>query len=343
MSNYKQSPPKRFLIIHHQNIGDLLCTTPAIHALRKTYPKCYIVVFANNYNAPILYNNPDIDRVEVYTKAKHKNASESLFFVYIDKLKKIIKLRKERFDYVIVAGSSERAREWNLARLCKPKSIVGYVDKNIKPKANDIGLNVPSGNLHEVEYIFNLFKGLGVVHPIPPMQLSVDWGRTGNHSLKINDDGLTIGIHISTRKAKQQWSVENFAGLIKEINNNFKANFLIFWSPGSQDNPKHSGDDEKAQQLFELCKDEPASLYQTNTLHELIIGLSKCQYVICSDGGGMHIAAALGKHIVCLASIPSVTTRWYPWGVKYKLLQSVSNHVNDISFKEVAKSLEELL
>jgi len=330
--------PKKILIIRRDNIGDLLCTTPAIHALRKAHPKCYIVVFANSYNAPILDNNPDIDRVEVYTKAKHRAKNKSLLSVYIDKLKKIYRLRKEQFDYAIVASSSERVREWSLAKLCKPKSIVGYVQNKIKPRECDTGLDLPAGNLHEVEYVFNLFKIFNVSVPIPPMQLYVDQAMANSSSLNTS---LTVGIHISARRVKQRWPIENFVNIIKKINSEFKANFLIFWSPGSIDNLKHPGDDEKALELLELCIDEPVELYKTDTLKELIIGLSSCQYVICSDGGGMHIAAALSKPIVCLFG-DSSATHWHPWRVKYKLLKSSSNNVSDISTIDVVNSFKSI-
>jgi len=325
------------LIIRRDNIGDLLCTTPAIHALRKSYPNCYIVVFANSYNAPIISNNPDINKVEFYTKAKHRLENESLLSVYIDKLKKIFRLRMEKFDYVVVASSDEKVREWSVAKLIKPKSIIGYVDKNIKPMSNDIGLALPSKKLHEVECVFNLFREIGVNPPIPPMQLFVN---------KISDypsigADITIGVHISARRIKQQWSVENFANLIKEINVNFEAKFLIFWSPGSADDPKHPGDDEKAQELLDLCINNPVRLYKTNTLQDLVIGLSSCQYVICSDGGGMHIAAALQKPTICLFG-DSSAKHWYPWGVKYRLIKSPSKNVKDISVLDVNNAFNDI-
>ncbi len=268
----------------------------------------------------------------IIQKAKHRPKNKSLLSVYIDKLKKIVKLRKEQFDYVVVASSSERVREWNLAKLCKPKSIVGYINQKIKPKQHDIGLTIPREGLHEVEYVFNLFKEIGVSAPIPPMQLFVNQNKVSGISVKKQD--LTIGIHISARRIKQRWSVDNFVNLIKEINKEFKVNFLIFWSPGPEDHPKHPGDDEKAQQLLDLCKEEPVELYQTETLEDLITGLYLCQYVICSDGGGMHIAAALNKIIVCLFG-DSSAKHWYPWGVKCELLQPPSCNVRDISVNDV--------
>ncbi|MBM3273219.1 glycosyltransferase family 9 protein, partial [Candidatus Kaiserbacteria bacterium] len=46
--------PRRILVIRRDNIGDLICTTPLLAALRKQWPHAWIGVLANSYNAPIL-------------------------------------------------------------------------------------------------------------------------------------------------------------------------------------------------------------------------------------------------------------------------------------------------
>ena len=72
----------------------------------------------------------------------------------------------------------------------------------------------------------------------------------------------------------------------------------------------------------------PVAACPTEELAELIAGLSLCEAVICSDGGAMHLAAGLGKPILCLFG-QSDATRWHPWGVPYELLQAESRDVAD--------------
>ncbi len=62
---------KKILFIRRDNIGDLVCTTPAIHAFRKVFPELKIGILVNTYNADVVKNNPDIDEIYVYEKAKH--------------------------------------------------------------------------------------------------------------------------------------------------------------------------------------------------------------------------------------------------------------------------------
>jgi|LWDU01.1.fsa_nt_gi ADP-heptose:LPS heptosyltransferase len=343
MNSYKRNIPKKILIIRRDNIGDLLCVTPSIRALKSTCQNCNVTLLVNSYNRDVIANNPDIDKIEVYTKAKHNERNKSLLLVFFEKFKMILRLRKSKFDYVIIASSGERIRDWSLAKLFKPNSIVGYLsDKKIARK-KDISLDIKIKNFHEVEYVFNLFRQIGVRGVIPPMQLySSDCVDTQG----MDHSKTAIGINISTRKDSQRWPIESFYRLIKELNKDKELIFLIFWSPGSRSNPKHPGDDENATELIKLCNKLPVVLYpdrwkESNTLQDLIDGLSLCDYVITSDGGAMHIAAALKKSIICLFGGTSAT-HWHPWSVDYNLLQAHSNDVKDISVNDVKKAFSQI-
>jgi ADP-heptose:LPS heptosyltransferase len=56
----------------------------------------------------------------------------------------------------------------------------------------------------------------------------------------------------------------------------------------------------------------------------------------------MHIAAALGKPILCFFG-DSDATRWRPWGVPHVLLQPPSLNASDISVDEAYAGYERLL
>ncbi|MBI2317053.1 MAG: lipopolysaccharide heptosyltransferase family protein, partial [Betaproteobacteria bacterium] len=61
-----------------------------------------------------------------------------------------------------------------------------------------------------------------------------------------------------------------------------------------------------------------------------------------ADGGAMHLAAGLGKPIVCLFG-DSGAERWHPWGVPHQLLQAPSREVADISVEAVVQAYTALL
>jgi heptosyltransferase-3 len=86
------STPK-ILVIRRDNIGDLVCTTPLIAALRQRFPQGWIGALVNSYNAPVLDSNPDLDEVFVYTKAKHRGRGESLLGILWKRLMMMRRLR----------------------------------------------------------------------------------------------------------------------------------------------------------------------------------------------------------------------------------------------------------
>ena len=150
-----------------------------------------------------------------------------------------------------------------------------------------------------------------------------------------------IALHISARKPLQRWPVNYFAELALALHERYSARFLLFWSPGAEDHPQHPGDDDKASCLLAQCHDLPLLAAPTRRLEELIAALSLCDRVICSDGGAMHVAAGLGKPIVCFFG-NSDSRRWHPWGVDYELLQPDTRNVADITVDEALAAYERL-
>jgi ADP-heptose:LPS heptosyltransferase len=153
---------------------------------------------------------------------------------------------------------------------------------------------------------------------------------------------LLIGIHISARKPSQRWPAQNFAEMIRQLHQSHAASFMLFWSPGKSDNPLHPGDDAKAETIMKALPGIPILAYPTHELGQLIGALSICDALFCSDGGAMHLAAGLGKPILCIFG-KSDATRWHPWNVPYILLQPPSLDVKDISVGEALSGFAGLL
>lgn len=98
----------RILVIRRDNIGDLVCTTPLLAALRRRYPSGYLAALVNSYNAAVLDGNPDLDAVHVYTKLKHRGRGENRLGIVAQRLQLLARLRAERFEYVILAQGGLR-------------------------------------------------------------------------------------------------------------------------------------------------------------------------------------------------------------------------------------------
>ena len=184
---------------------------------------------------------------------------------------------------------------------------------------------------------------IGIEGPPPALRLVPASAAIAQLRSQLGDaaQGSPIGIHISARKISQRWPVDRFAALLRALRKTGQRQFLLFWSPGAAGNPLHPGDDDAAQRLLAELGDFPLAPVRTENLETLIAGLALCDKLICSDGGAMHLAAALGKPIVCLFG-DSDAARWRPWGVPYELLQKDSREVTDIGVDEVADALSRL-
>jgi len=337
----------KILVIRRDNIGDLVCTTPLIRALRERYPKAHIAALVNSYNAPVLENNPDVDAVYAYTKAKHRAPGETVLGVYWRRLRLYQQLRAQRFDYAVIASIRFLKKPLQLARLVRARHIVGFVEGD-DPDTRHVDVAIPYNKprpVHLVEELAALARPFGIEGPMPAMRVEPDPAVLEQARQRLAEAGLdsqqVIGIHISARKVSQRWPAERFSELMHRLHARHGHAFMLFWSPGDEDNPHHPGDDRKAAAIMAACGDLPLLAFPTHTLKELIAGLAATRSVICSDGGAMHLAAALGKPILCFFG-DSDASHWYPWGVPHELLQPDSRDVRDISVEDALVAYERL-
>jgi ADP-heptose:LPS heptosyltransferase len=354
----------RILIVRRDNIGDLILTTPLITALRSRYPQAWIGVYTNDYASEVLHGNPALDRVFIYRKLKHlqshgwQRAVETVLTLW-QRFRMRCQLRAMQLDWVLLATPREQARTLALGRSFKPRHIAGFTSAPASAGLNKAIDLTMLNQLPESARVLQLLTALDPASALPadaeqqwPVRI---FARTQEiEAVCQNHPTLTqrpaseriarIAVHISARKPSQRWPIESFAELIEQLIEQGNQ-VVLLWAPGSSSNPLHPGDDEKAAAiLHSLSAGAIGALITvpTTSLGCLIATLSLCDAMICSDGGAMHIAAGLGKPIVCMFG-KSEAHRWRPWGVPYRLLQPASQEVRDISVAEVLRASEELV
>jgi len=307
----------KILVIRRDNIGDLVCTTPLLRALRQHFPQAWIGALVNSYNAPVLAGNPDVSEVLAYRKAKHREPGESAFGAHAARARLIWHLRRMHIDDVILAAPAAQPSAERFARWIAPRRVLGGADAPLP---------------HEVEKVFAALAAYGIAGPPPACRVVADAQRVAALRARLPPDFAgrpLIALHISARKPSQRWPAERHVALLRALHAQRGAAFLLFWSPGAADNPLHPGDDAMAATITAQCHDLPLCALPTPELADLIAGLACAGQVVCSDGGAMHLAAGLGKPIVCFFG-QSDAPRWHPWGVPHTLLQARGRDVVDI-------------
>lgn len=322
---------KRILVIRRDNIGDLVCTLPMIRRLHERFPDAWIGALVTSYNAEVLYDSPDLDAVYRYTKAKHLAHGESAIGAMWSRLKLLWHLRQQKIDLVLLPAGGTQASARRMAKLVGARRVVAQDD-----------LPPDSSAVHEVERAGHLLAAIRVAHEhLPPARIVAHADLAAEARVKLGK-GPVLGLHVSARKPSQRWPVERYTELVRRLHAQHpEMRFALFWAPGAADNPLHPGDDDKARQIMAACDDLPLLPMPTHSLSSLIAGLDACSMVFCSDGGHMHLAAGLGKPLVCLFG-KSDAARWHPWGVPHRVLQPASQDVKDVSVDEALAALEEL-
>jgi len=334
---------ERLLVIRRDNIGDLVCTTPLLAALRRRFPAAWIGALVNSYNAPVLEGNADLSEVVTYRKLKHLSERESALAALSERLASLWRLRRMGLDCVIIATPDFNRRTARLARRLAPKTLLGFSDGSAGARCLD--LSEPLAKVegwHEVERVFALGAHLGVVGEIPPLRVVPQAQEVARATACMDFAGPKIAVHISARRPAQRWPAERFAALIARLHADTGAVPVLLWSPGPTAHPQHPGDDDKAQEVRTRLEGKtPLVAYRTGRLRELVGALAACDFAICGDGGAMHLAAALRKPLVCLFG-DSPPERWRPWGVAHRLLRPPSRDLADLGVDDVARSFMEL-
>ena len=348
MTTLKLPPKPKILIIRRDNIGDLVCTTPAIAALREHYPNAEIAALVNSYNAEVLRGNPNLDHIFVYQKLKHAGGLASRFKAVNERLKLIAKLRRWKPDVTILAKASYERHGLNFARQIGAKNIIGYVPQDLSQAKGlpDFQLPTPEfSSLHEVEAVNGLLKPLGILDALGPLQVFPDANAVAAQAQQLPTATKRIALHISAREPERRWGNDNFIALAKHIlQMQPKTQILLFWSPGKANDPHHPGDDEAAAQMMQAVQSDRLIPMPTRNLTELIAALSVCDTFIGTDGGAMHLAVGLNKKILALfENLPQKLNHWYPWQVNNQLIHSqvaANSNIDQITQDQVIQALD---
>ena len=342
---------KRILVIRRDNIGDLVCTTPAIAALRQRYPDAEIGALVNSYNAEVLRGNPNLDHVFVYQKLKHAGGLGSRLKAIVERLRLIARLRRWNPDVTILAKSGYERHGLNFARQIGAKNIIGYVPDDLAQVKGlpDVQLPTPAfTGLHEVQAVNDLLRALGVTDAPGPLQVYPDVETVARLASGLPPAQSRIALHISAREAERRWGIDNFIALTQHMLEQYPdVQILLFWSPGKVDDPHHPGDDEAAVALMYAVGSNRLVPMPTQNLTELIAALSLCDLFIGTDGGAMHLAVALNKKVLALfENVPDKLNHWYPWEVDHRVVHSLDPalpNIDRISQAQVSEALAQLL
>src|SRR4030067_494624 len=153
---------KKILIIRNDNIGDLICTTPAIQAIKKRFKNAAISILVNKYNKDVIDGSGIIDECFIYDKLKH-GRHKSRLSAWLEMYQTFSEIRKREFDLVISCRSSYSPSVARMAYFTGARGRLGYFpQKGMLPRFfYNIPVVAEKKTLHEADKVYRLFGAPG--------------------------------------------------------------------------------------------------------------------------------------------------------------------------------------
>lgn len=252
------------------------------------------------------------------------------------------------YDLVIVAHYGNQDRAIRIAMNCKTPKIVAHIEDEFVNQYKDERLElIPfRPNLHEVEGVCAVLDALQAPNSGGSMSLAVDpeveaMTREAIRSVFGHNVNRIVGLNLSASTPPRIWPAYYFADLIIQLSEKYPdINFLI---------NGQSKDLNAFDSLLKCRHIDTGSrvlLYPTPSLQSLFACIKTCSIYVSSEGGSVHMAAALGvPQVAFYQNVHAKLTRWYPWGATHKLLlpDNETSPISDIKPSQVAGAVSCLL
>jgi len=265
---------KKILCIKPRGIGDILLSTIVLENLKAAFPHSEIHYLTEVFARRAVENNSFVSKILTFNKND---------FV----LSVIKKVRKEKYDLIIDFWSNPKTAQ--ITFFSGAKYRVGYEKHGRKYAYNFLGKNGTMGE-HAAEDNLVLLKAFD----IPIISKNIIYQTTEEEKQfaekffsesSILNDALLIGIIPSGGWESKRCDPVKWIEICDAIQKKYKAQFLILWGPGDENDSKKISEGLSLTPLM-----APKS-----TFGELSALMEKCDLIVANDSGPMHAAAALGK------------------------------------------------
>lgn len=278
---------KRILVVRqHDQLGDLLISTPAIRALRIKFPEAWITVVVRDYTKTMMENNPNIDQMLVFhEKLKNWSWKELKSFWH--------ELRKDGgYDCAVVLNTVSRSFSSDLIALfSRAPYIIGpdhlRHDTTRPERIYNIATNRDEAKKTEIEHNLDVVRVLGA----EPDSLEYDLVPTNVErieaeniflSLNMPKSKFIVGVHFGTLAVPRRYPLEKLAQVIDTMIERYDAQIVLIVGPNEI---------EKRKYLLSLLK-HPVYSAPLMPIRVSAAFLKHLDLFVGNDTGTLHIAAA---------------------------------------------------
>ena len=292
----------RILLTKLKLIGDALLITPTVHAIRERYPDAEIVVVVRKGTEGILAGCTAIDRLLTAAAPEGKRRGR---LNWLEDLRLIFELRKQRFDYAFELSDGDRGR-WicALARAKVRSTNAGVLPLNFFWKRVFRSVSTFGWlRMHRVEKDF-----LTVAHELDlagtPPPLCFERARTEASQVSAEAGEKCVVFNPGSRLPEKRWPEDRWIALGRELAGRGDR-IVVNTGPAADEIVLGS-------RIADAIGADAISTKTALTWPQLARLLYSARLLVTVDTAAMHLAAACQCPTVALFGLVPVG-QWRPW------------------------------
>lgn len=270
------------MIIRFSSLGDVLCTTPLLRALKNQNPDIEIDFLVKKRFEPAIKFNPFINKIFLWEEAANS-------------------VPRNDYGLIIDLQNNFRSRKY----LANVKSRIDRFEKKSLQK------------FLLVNFKINLLKEAKQIPLRYASTISLDLDSEGldfffpqNVSLPEKDKKL-IGFCPGSRHFTKRYPAEYFIQLGKILNDNGFEVALI-----------GGNDDKIVCEKIAMEIGSPRNFCSEDNLFETAASIKKCSLIVCNDSGLMHLASALDVPIVAIFGSTVEAFGFFPYNCRSIVMEN---------------------
>src|SRR5437867_1307787 len=301
--------PHRILVVDLDNLGDLLLATPAIRALRRSFPDATLDVLVTDYAASVVAGNPHIDGVLTCGK---RVVDASL----LERAALAWRIRRQRYDLGVILEA-----HWGYAGFAELLLGVAGVPRRIgRDLGKHRGLLTATVAPRQQHWIDTYLEVVGLVgakpdgdhmdFPISPVDEAEMEAWCREHSL-VGAAPIVLFPGGTLHLISRRWGIEGFAAVGDALARSWQAPVVVIGGPA---------DAALAETVVARM-----SIPALSAAGALSLGATgalplRRRLFITNDSGPLHIAAAVRAPIVVILG-PSDPLVFGPRGTLHEIVR----------------------
>ena len=311
---------RRILAIRLDNLGDVLVTTPAIHAIKTSLPFVELSLLTSPVGAQVARLNPDIDEVIVY-ESPWMDPWQRLPQNSKREQRMIAMIKERQFDGAIIFTSYHQS-SLPAAYLCYLADIPLRLAASIDGPGSLLTTRHkhPERMMHEVERGLDLVNAVGFSTNALDLVLKVPIkARESIYEFLSgqNVDALRplVVIHPGCSMPARTYPFDMYSQVLDLVIERLGATIVV---TGTQD--EQALVEQVLDKVQEHNRKEILACAGTLPFPDFCALIEAADLIITNNTGPMHIAAASKTPVVALFALTNPPEQWGPWRVPHKQL-----------------------